>query len=208
MEGRRKRDLLLVLGGALVAAVARRMLRFRGAVVALLFALAAIVAVQLWPRPDLAPFVMTITRVDSQRVGFSDGRTLGGTSVYRLEYRDRNNWSVVLISDMIPGWTAAAAGQGAACRDGAYGHITTDGSFTVTDRPVGWCHYAPDRWIGYGIATGMPWDKTIAGNVITYEDYGERVSFDARTGLPIRYEAGLNPNATGHLVVTYTLERP
>jgi hypothetical protein len=116
------------------------------------------------------------------------------------------NSSVVLVSDMIPGWTAAAAGQGAACRDGAYGHIATDGSFTVTDRPVGWCHYAPDRWIGYGIATGM--DKTIAGDVITYEDCGERVSFDARTGPPIRYEAGLNPNATGHLVVTYTLARP
>ena len=184
-------------------------LRFRGALAALLFAVGAIVAVQwLWPHRDLAAFVMTITRVDSQRVGLSDGSRLGGTSVERLEYRDRNNWSIVLISDVIPGWITAAPGQGAACRDGAYGHISTDGSFTVTDRPAGGCHYAPDRWVGYGIATGMPWAKTISGNVITYEDFGERVSFDVRTGLPIKYEAGLSPNATGHLIVTYQVEQP
>ena len=175
---------------------------------ALLFALAAIAAVQLWPRPDLAPFVMTITRVDSDRVGLSDGRKLGGTSVYRLQYRDRNNWTLVLVSDVIPGSNGAASGQGAACHDGAYGHISTDGSFTISERSVDGCHYAPDRWVGYGVATGMPWAKTISGNVITYEDYGERVSFDARTGLPIKYEAGLSPNSTGHLVVTYQREQP
>jgi hypothetical protein len=184
-------------------------LRFRGALAALLFAVGAIVAVQwLWPHPDLAPFVMTITRSDSQRVGLSDGRRLGGTSVYRLDYHDRNNWSLVLVSDVIPGWTGAAAGQGAACRDGVYGHIGLDGSFSVGERSPGGCHYAPDRWIGYGIATGMPWDKTTIGNVVTYEDYGERVSFDRRTGLPITYEAGLSPGASGRLVVTYHVEQP
>jgi hypothetical protein len=185
------------------------MLRFRGALVALVVALGAITAAQLWPRPDLAPFVMTITRVNSQRVGFSDGTRLGGTSVERLEYRDRNNWSVVLVSDVIPGWTGASPGQGAACRDGAYGHISTEGAFTITEPSVvDGCHNVPDRWIGYGIATRMPWAKTISGNVITFEDYGERVSFDARTGLPIKYEAGLSPNAIGHLVVTYQVEQP
>jgi hypothetical protein len=184
-------------------------LRFRGALAAFLATVGTIVALQsFWPHPDLPPFVMTITRSDSQRVGFGDGRTLGGTSIYRLEYHDRNNWSLVLTSDVIPGGTGAEAGQGVACRDGAYGHIVSDGSFSVGERSPGGCHYAPDRWIGYGIATGMRWDKTIVGNVVTYEDYGERVSFDRRTGLPITYEAGLSPGALGHLVVTYHGEQP
>ncbi len=151
---------------------------------------------------------MTITRFDSQRVIFSDGRKLSGTSVDRLDYQDHNNWSLVLVSDSVPGWTGADRGQGAACRDGVYGHIDADGSFHVTDASPGGCHSAPDRWIGYGMATGVPWDKTVRGNIVTYESYGERVSFDLRTGLPITYEAGVNPGALGSLVITYQLEQP
>ncbi len=187
-----------------------RVLRFRGALAALLVTLGAVFFVQaLWPRSDFAPFVMTITSFDSDRVGLSDGRRLAGTSVYRLDYHDRDNWSLVLVSDVVPGWTAVAIpGQGSACRDGAYGHIGVDGRFTVGDRsPDGKCHYAADRWVQPGIATALPWHKVVEGDVVTYESYGERVSFDRRTGLPIRYEAGLSPGAIGRLVVTYEVEQ-
>ncbi|HYU82205.1 MAG TPA: hypothetical protein VFA31_05630, partial [Candidatus Polarisedimenticolia bacterium] len=44
----------------------------------------------LLPRPDFPPFVLTMEQFDKVRVAYSDGRTLGGTSVYRIEYHRRD----------------------------------------------------------------------------------------------------------------------
>lgn len=176
---------------------------FRGAIAAVVVIAGTIAAVEVLWRSDFAPFEMTIVVVDSQCVGLSDGSTLPGETVLRLAYRDRRNWTLVTVSDVIPGWSGAAPGQGAACRDGVYGHLDTRGVFHPGDGSGDGCVNAPDRWIGYGIAWGLPWERRIEGNVVTYTSAGERVSFDRRSGLPLEYEAGLGPRATGHRYVRY-----
>lgn len=184
--------------------------QFRGGLAALVACATAIVALQVlpWHRGDFAPFVMTITEWDTQRVGLSDGRTLAGTSVYRLEYHDRSNWTYILISDEVPGWgIVQIPGQGYACRDGAYGSIDPSGAFQVRDRGSHLCD-GIGRWIAYGMASSLRWNRTISGNLVTYTTYGERVSFDRKTGLPTRYEAGLSPGAIGRHVTTFDVERP
>jgi hypothetical protein len=181
--------------------------RFRGALSALLASGVAIIALQLLPWPgDFAPFVMTITEYDTNRVGFSDGRTLAGTAVYRLEYRDHNNWTYTLISDDVPGYGfVASPGQGYACRGGEYGTFDAQAAFRITSREPHVC-YAIGRWIGYGIAWAVPWEKVTSNGIVTYTSYGERVCFDLKTGLPIQYEAGTNPGAVGHHVTTFQVE--
>ncbi len=182
--------------------------RFRGGLAALLMSVGTIVAAPVfWPRPDLAPFVMTITAFNTQRVGFSDGRTLAGTSVYRIDYHDSQNWTWTLISDDVPGWGGTQTHDTHACRKGVYGHIDPSTGVLVGGQWMGPCPGA-NRWIGYGIASGLPWEKTITGNVVTYTSYGERVSFDLRTGLPLEYEAGLNPGAFGHEIITFRVGQP
>ena len=181
--------------------------QFRGAVIAIVFCAVSVIALQTLPWPgDFAPFVMTITAWSSARVGFSDGRTLPGTSVSRLAYRDRDNWSITLISDDIPGWSGVQTPDAYACRNGVYGHVDLSSGALNPDQWTGPCP-APARWIGYGIAWGIPWDKTISNGVITYTSFGERVTFDMQTGMPIEYEAGISPFTNGHTLTTYTVEQ-
>jgi hypothetical protein len=79
---------------------------------------------------------MTITAWSSARVGLSDGRTLPGTSVSRLEYRNRDNWNYALVSDDIPGWGGTQTPDAYACRDGVYGHIEDLGCILVGLLPL------------------------------------------------------------------------
>jgi len=62
-----------------------------------------------------------------------------------------------------------------------------------------------DRWIHYGIAWSFPWKKEVGNGTITYTDPGERVVFDANSGLPLVYEAGLTTRAVRYRV-TYHVE--
>jgi hypothetical protein len=183
------------------------MRRFRGALVALVACAFAIISLQVLPWPgDFAPFVMTITGWSSARVGFSDGRTLPGTSVSRLDYRDRDNWTITLVSDDIVGWSGAQTPDAHACWRGVYGHVDLSSGALNSGQWTGPCP-APNRWIGYGIAWAVPWDKTISKGVITYTSTGERVAFDMRTGMPLEYEAGISPFANGHTLMTYKVEQ-
>ncbi len=162
-----------------------------------------------WPpnsHGDFAPFVMTIEEWDAQRVGFADGRTLAGTSVYRLEYASRADWTLTLLSDDVPGYGfVQTPGQGNACRGDKYGQIDPSGGFRVTDAEPGACN-GIGRWIHYGIAWSYPWPKEISDGLVTYTSTGERVVFDLRTGLPVLYEAGRPSGPIGHRTV-FRLER-
>jgi hypothetical protein len=167
----------------------------------------AIVALQVLPWPgDFAPFVMTITGWSSARVRLSDGRQLPGTSVSRLEYRNRDNWTITLVSDDIPGWGGTQTPDAYACRSGVYGHIDPSSGVLNSGRWTGPCP-APSRWIGYGIAWGIPWARTAADGVITYTSVGERVSFNVKTGLPIEYETGTSPFTNGHTLISFRVEQ-
>lgn len=183
------------------------MRQFRGAVVALVTCAFSIITLQVLPWPgDFAPFVMTITGWSSARVGFSDGRTPPGTSVSQLDYRSRDNWTITLVSDAIVGWGGAQTPDAYACRNGVYGHVDLSSGVVNSGQWTGPCP-APNRWIGYGVAWGIPWDKTISNGVITYTSIGERVSFDMKTGMPLEYEAAISPFANGHTLITYKVEQ-
>lgn len=175
------------------------MRRWTGALSALAVIALAIVVVQLlpWPRPDFPAFVMTIEEWDAVRVGYADGRTAGGTAVYRLEYHRRDDWTLTLVrDDVVP----QEPGQGYACRDGTYGHLDARGRFTGTSTEPAMCN-GVGRWIHYGIAWSYPWKKDVAGGLVTYADPGELVVFDLATGLPLLYEAGPVGGAVGHRTV-------
>lgn len=158
----------------------------------------AIAAVQLLapllPRPDFRPFVMTIEQWDKVRVAYSDGRTIGGTAVYRVDYHRRDDWTWTLVSDEVG---SPEPGQGVACRDGTYGQLDARGKFTATETHSDNCN-GIGRWIHYGIASSYPWKKEVADGQVTYTDPGERVVFDLATGLPLLYEAGLSTGSVGH----------
>ena len=168
----------------------------------------AIAVVQLlpWPSlagpPDFRPFVMTIEEWDSVRMRYSDGRTAGGTSIYRLEYQRRDLWTLTLVSDDTG---AMAAGQGNACRNGAYGSIGPDSTFRVTSSDPGLCNGVP-RWVHPGMACCYSWSRAVADGLGTYTSPGERVVFNLQTGLPLVYEAGPVGGAIGHRTV-YRWER-
>ena len=167
--------------------------------------IAAVVAlVQLAPRvatafrPDFPPFVMTIEEWNSVRVRYSDGRAVSGTYVYRLEYRSRDDWSLILVSDDLA--PVAVAPEGYGCRHGTYGQFNTHGDFTGSNTEVGMCN-GVGRWIHYGIATAYPWTKEVRDGMVIYTDPGERVVFDSATGLPELYEAGLTTGAARYRMV-------
>lgn len=184
------------------------MRRWRGAASALIAMAFAIAAVELaWPpRPDFPPFVMTIEDWSSQRVGLSDGRRLAGTSVSRLEYRRRDDWSLTLVFDEVPGYSKADDPyDNRTCRDGVYGHVDRAGTFHEWSRDPGFCN-GVGRWIHYGIAWRYRWKREVAGDTIVYTDPGERVVFDARTGLPLLYEADGLSGPIGRRE-TYRVER-
>jgi hypothetical protein len=176
------------------------MKRWAGALSALgviAFAIAVVqVLARLTPsvRPDFPAFVMTIEEWNSVRLAYADGRTFGGTAVYRLEYHRRDDWTWTLVSD---DGMALEPGQGSACRDGTYGHLDARGAFTATSTDPAMCN-GVGRWIHYGIASWYPWKKEVANGLVTLTDPGERVVFDLATGLPVLYEAGSTTGGIGY----------
>lgn len=166
----------------------------------------AIAAVQLLAprlRPDFPPFVMTIEQWDRVRVAYSDGRTIGGTSVWRLDYNRRDDWTLTLVTDELA--LQGPGGHGQACHNGTYGYIETGGKFTATETNSLNCN-GVGRWIHHGFAWSYPWKKEVADGRVTYTDPGERVVFDLATGLPLLYEAGLTTGSVGHREV-FRVER-
>jgi hypothetical protein len=168
----------------------------------------AIAAVQLLPpllRPDFPPFVMTMEQWDKVRVAYSDGRTVGGTAIYRIEYHRRDDWTWTLVTDEVS--PEDPGGHGYACRSGTYGYIEAPGHFTATSTDSVYCN-GVGRWIHYGIASSLPspWTKEVADGHVTYTLTGERVVFDLASGLPLLYEAGLSTGAVGHREV-FRVER-
>jgi hypothetical protein len=155
-------------------------------------------------RPDFPPFVMTIEQWDKVRVAYSDGRTVGGTSLYRVEYHHRDDWTWTLLKDEV---APEEPGGGVACRNGTYGHLDGRGNFAASSTDPAMCN-GVGRWIHYGIASSLPspWTKQAADGRVTYTLTGERVVFDIATGLPLLYEAGLTTGSVGHREV-FRVER-
>lgn len=168
--------------------------RWTGALSTLAVLALAIAAVQLLaplvPRPDFPPFVVTVEQWDKVRVAYSDGRTIGGTAVYRIEYHRRDDWTWTLVTDEVS--PQDPGGHGVACRNGTYGYVDAPGNFNATETHSDNCN-GVGRWIHYGIATSLrsPWTKEVAEGRVTYTLTGERVVFDVANGLPLLYEAGL-----------------
>jgi hypothetical protein len=173
------------------------------AVLGLAIAVVQIVAPRL--RPDFPAFVMTIEQWDKVRVAYSDGRTIGGTSVYRVEYHRRDDWTWTLLTDEVA--PQDPGGHGYACRNGTYGFIDARGVFNATSTDSDNCN-GVGRWIHYGIASSLSsaWTKEVADGHVTYTLTGERIVFDLATGLPLLYEAGLTTGSVGHREV-FRVER-
>ena len=194
----------LVLGRRFRVAVGG-MRRWRGAISALTAIGLAIAVIQVapWPRfPDYPPFVMTMEIWNAARIGYSDGRMIGGTSVYRLEYHRRDEWTLILVSDDL----GQLPGQGNACRNGTYGYIDIHGGFHGSNRDdLGLCNEV-GRWIHAGLAECYPWKREIQDGRVIYTDPGERVVFDRATGLPLEYKAGIGRVPVGERIV-YRVER-
>jgi hypothetical protein len=144
---------------------------------------------------------MMIEEWDSVRMSHADGRTVGGTAVYRLEYQRRDHWTLRLVRDELG---AMAPGHGNACRDGTYGSVDADGTFHARSTDPGHCN-GVQRWIRPGMACCYRWDKEIVNGTAIYTETGERVIFDLETGLPLLYEAGPVDGPVGHRTV-YRLE--
>ena len=184
------------------------MRRWLGAGSALVVIAAAIAVVQVlpWPSPavppDYPPFVMTIEEWDSVRMTYPDGRTIDGTSLYRLEYHRRDDWTLTLVSDELG---AMAPGQGNGCRNGAYGSIDVGGTFRATSRDPALCNGVP-RWVHSGMVCCYSWTRQVANGLVTYTSPGERVVFDMQTRLPLIYEAGPVGGAVGHRTL-YRMDR-
>lgn len=185
------------------------MRRWIGAFSAAALIASSIVAVQLlpWPRGrDFPPFVMTIEHWNSRRLSLADGRVLAGTYVHRLEYERRDDWTLTLIGDDVPGYDPGPPREKPiACRNGVYGWIEPTGTFTVMSRDASFCN-GVGRWIHYGMAWNWVWEKQVGDGIITYTDPGERVVFDATSGLPVLYEAGRVNGPVGERIV-YRVER-
>lgn len=180
--------------------------RWAGALSTLVVLALAVAAAQLAApllRPDFPPFVMTIEQWDKVRVAYSDGRTIGGTSVWRVEYHRRDDWTWTLVTDEVA--PQDPGGHGSACRKGTYGYVDARGNFNPTSTDPAMCN-GVGRWIHYGVATSLPWTKEVADGRVTYILTGERVVFDLTTGLPVLYEAGSTTGAVGHREV-FRLER-
>lgn len=178
--------------------------------VALTAVTVGIAAVQLkvlpWPTPttesDFRPFVMRVEEWEAVRTSYPDGRTVGGTAVYRLAYQRRDHWTLTLVSDELG---AMRVGQGNACRGGTYGSIDVDGAFRATSTDPGFRNGVA-RWVRPGMACCYSWEKEVANGRVTYTSPGERVVFDIETGLPVLYEAGPVDGAVGHRTI-YRVER-
>ena len=136
---------------------------------------------------------MTIEQWDDVRA-YREGRSIGGTAVYRVEYHRRDDWTWTLVTDEV---VPQAPGEGVACRDGTYGHLDPRGNFEAWSTEPAMCN-GVGRWIHYGIASSFPWKREVADGLVTYTDPGERVVYDLATSLPLLYEAGLTTGSVQH----------
>jgi hypothetical protein len=137
---------------------------------------AGVALVQRLPPSDFRPFTLAIEVYQLEP---------GGSSMVlawqaELRYESHSSWQLHNPSDEYI----------YACRDGIYGHYERSGAFVVTTPEYAYPCPGPTRWIGYGIAWAMPWDRAMEDDRITYTNGGERVVFDRNTGLPLLYEAG------------------
>ena len=157
--------------------------------------LAALAFAQLLPRisGDFDPFTMKI-EVYNTPYGAAQG-VLALTGTDELHYTDHSNWTVQTVGDAYV----------YACRDGLYGHFDEAGVFHSGSIKDAFPCPAPGRWIAYGWARSVPWDKTVSGQTVTYQSEGERVVFDLTTGLPVLYEAGASTGALPAERIVYTL---
>src|SRR5438046_10026607 len=112
------------------------------AVLALTIAVVQLIALRL--RPDFPAFVMTIEQWDKVRVAYSDGRTIGGTAVYRIEYHRRDDWSWTLVTDEVS--PQDPGGHAYACHDGTYGYIEVAGEIIATETDSANCD-GVERWV-------------------------------------------------------------
>jgi len=155
-----------------------------------------------WPRSDFPPFAMTIEEWNRARVGYADGTTKAGTETYRLEYRARDDWTLTLIGDDV---LPVELGQGWRCDHGTYATFDARGKVTVRSHDQASCDGVA-RWIHYGLSRSQWWQREVFDGQVVYTSYGERVVFDAATGLPLLYEAGLSTGSAGERSV-FRLER-
>lgn len=162
----------------------------------------AFVALALSPSHDFAPFAMTIEEWDRARVSNSDGGTIAGSYVYRLEYHRRDDWKMTLIHDDLG---SDLTGEVYECRDGVWLRFDARGGLNARSVDSGYCN-GVGRWIHYGFAQQLPWVRTLSGDRVTYTDAGERIEFDLATGLPVLYEASSRDGVVGHKV-TFRIER-
>jgi hypothetical protein len=146
------------------------------AVVAVALLGAAITLVQRLPQSDFRPFTMTIEAYSLQPEG-SSGIFTGRVE---LRYQNRSNWQIHNANDEYI----------YACRYGLYGHYERSGAFVISSPEDAYPCPGPARWISYGIAWAMPWERTTEGDRITYTNGGERVIFDRNSGFPLLYEVG------------------
>lgn len=153
---------------------------------------------------DFQPFLMTIEQWLAVAERHSDGSTRPRTELSRLEYWDRRNWTMTRIDD--PEHVDRFV-EGRRCRAGRYHHYDPRVGWQWLSDDPGFCN-GVDRWIHWGIAWHYPWARTDGpgSDQVTYLDPGERIVFDARTGLPLLYEAGPVDGPVGARI-TYRLER-
>jgi hypothetical protein len=154
------------------------------------------------PPSDFPPFVMTIEDWESACIGYSDGRTIACTDVARLDYRSRGHWALTYLTveqatDLV--------GSGARCEDGVYETFDRTGHVTGRVEEPGMCAGA-GRWIGFGVAERVPWERQVANGRVVDTNGGEQVTFDLATGLPVLYEAGMSSGQVGRRTV-YRVER-
>lgn len=159
-------------------------------------------ALWLSPSHDFAPFVMTIEEWDRARVGNSDGGTIAGSYVYRLEYHRRDDWKMTLVHDDLG---TDLTGEVYECRDGVWLRFDARGDLNARTEGSGYCN-GVGRWIHYGFAQQHWWVRTVSGDQVTYTDAGERIVFDLATGLPVLYEASSRDGVVGHRA-TFRVER-
>ena len=158
-------------------------------------------------RTDFPPFVMLIEDWNARAMGTANGLYFEGRWASRLVYRDHANWTLEVVAT-----SGSAQGLGSTfrCENGWYStYEAVTGQRPPPIFEPGLCN-GVGRWIHYGAAWSHGWwarhDGPLSGQV-TYEDPGERVVFDLRTGLPVRYEAGVTVSATPLLTTDFILER-
>lgn len=192
---------MLGAGGECLVRYAWRWCRAVAFIVVLL-AGGTVAALWLSPSHDFMPFVMTIEEWDRARVTNSDGGTIAGSYVYRLEYHRRDDWKMTLVHDDLG---ADLTGEVYECRDGVWFRFDADGHLNTRVEASGYCD-GVGRWIHYGIAQQYVWVRTVTGDRVTYTDEGERIVLDRATGLPILYEVSSRDGVVGHRI-TFRVER-